>query len=78
MTNQTKLEQNSQELRFIRVREAVKKTGLSKSTIYDLMASGRFPQSVRLSARTVAFIESEVDQWMVDRVTAARGTLRAA
>ncbi len=41
-------------LRFIRVREAIKKTGLSKSSIYDLMAQGQFPQTIRLGGRSVA------------------------
>ncbi|QQQ15648.1 MULTISPECIES: helix-turn-helix transcriptional regulator [Aeromonas] len=61
---------NSAEMRFIRVREAVARTGLSKSSIYDLMAQGRFPQTIRLGGRTVAFIESEVDAWMAQRVAA--------
>jgi len=59
----------NQALRFIRVGEAVKKTGLSKSSIYDLMAQDLFPKTVRLGARSVAFIESEIDAWMVERIT---------
>ncbi|MFM5429872.1 helix-turn-helix transcriptional regulator [Aeromonas veronii] len=59
----------NQTLRFIRVVEAVKKTGLSKSSIYDLMAQDLFPKTVRLGARSVAFIESEIDAWMVERIT---------
>ncbi|MGU5651613.1 helix-turn-helix transcriptional regulator [Aeromonas hydrophila] len=30
---------------------------------YDL-----FPKTVRLGARSVAFIESEIDAWMVERI----------
>lgn len=59
----------NQTLRFIRVGEVVKKTGLSKSSIYDLMAQDLFPKTVRLGARSVAFIESEIDAWMVERIT---------
>lgn len=58
-------------LRFIRVREAINKTGLSKSSIYDMMAQGQFPKTVRLgSGRSVAFIEAEIDAWMAERVAA--------
>ena len=57
-------------MRFIRVREAIQKTGLSKSSIYDLMAQGQFPQTVRLGGRSVAFVEGEVDAWMVERIAA--------
>ncbi|MNE00877.1 Prophage CP4-57 regulatory protein (AlpA) [compost metagenome] len=59
------------ELRFIRMREATKKTGLSKSSIYDLMAKGLFPKTVNLcSGRSVAFVEAEIDAWMAARIAA--------
>ncbi|WP_323885402.1 helix-turn-helix transcriptional regulator [Aeromonas caviae] len=58
----------SQRHRFIRMREAIQKTGLSKSSIYDLMAKGHFPQTISLGGRAVAFIESEVDAWMAERI----------
>lgn len=58
-------------LRFVRMREATNKTGLSKSSIYDLMAQGLFPKTVKLGCgRSVAFIESELDLWMAERVAA--------
>ena len=59
-------------LRFIRVREAIRKTGLSKSSVYDLMAQGLFPQTVRLTGRSVAFIEAEIDAWMAERIAARK------
>ncbi len=62
------------ELRFIRMREACHKTGLSKSSIYDLMAQGHFPKTIRLSpnenGRSVAFIESEIETWIAERIAA--------
>lgn len=59
-------------LRFIRMREVIKKTGLCKSSIYDLINKKDFPQPIHLSARSVAFIESEVEAWMADRISASR------
>ena len=35
-------------------------TGLSRSTIYDLMAKGEFPRPVKLTAKAVAWPESAV------------------
>lgn len=58
------------ELRFIRMREATQKTGLSKSSIYDLMAQGLFPKTVNLGGRSVAFVEAEIDAWMAARIAA--------
>jgi prophage regulatory protein len=42
------------------------KTGLSKSSLYEKIASGEFPKPVRLGtdAKSVAWPEHEVDQWI--------------
>lgn len=56
--------------RLPRVEEA---TGLKKSTIYDLMRSGKFPKSVRLSSRMVAWSETAVLHWVQERITEAEG-----
>ncbi|MGE6263062.1 helix-turn-helix transcriptional regulator [Aeromonas bestiarum] len=58
------------ELRFIRMREVTQKTGLSKSSIYDLMAQDLFPKTVNLGGRSVAFVEAEIDAWMAARIAA--------
>jgi len=35
--------------------------------IRKLVADGKFPKPISLSANRVAFIESEIDQWLRDR-----------
>lgn len=57
--------------RFIRLPEVEKTVALKKSAIYDLMAKGEFPHSVRTSPRCVAWSEQAVLQWMEDRKAAA-------
>lgn len=57
-------------VRLIRTREACLRTGLAKSSIYDLMSQNRFPQTVRLGGRSVAFVEAEIDEWIAERITA--------
>ena len=44
-------------------------TGLSRSTIYDLMARGAFPRPVRLTAKAVAWPESAISEWLAQRPT---------
>jgi prophage regulatory protein len=46
-------------------------TGLSRSTIYDLMTKGEFPRSVRLTARAVAWPESAIAEWLAQRPKSA-------
>ena len=49
-----------------------KRTGLSRSTIYDWMKRGEFPQPVKLGARLVAWRESDVTAWLESRETKGR------
>lgn len=42
-------------------------TGLSRSTIYDLMAKGAFPRPVRLTKKSVAWPESAIVAWLAQR-----------
>lgn len=49
-------------------RPAVEKiTGLSRSTIYDLIAKGDFPRPVKLTTKAVAWPESAISKWLEDR-----------
>ncbi|AYF17727.1 AlpA family transcriptional regulator [Vibrio parahaemolyticus] len=51
-------------MRFIKLKEVMKKTALSRSAIYRKMSEDAFPKSVNLGDRAVAWVESEVDGWM--------------
>jgi len=46
-------------------------TGLSRSTIYDLMGKGQFPRPVKLTGKAVAWPESAVSAWLKSRSTTA-------
>ncbi|ENU38553.1 MULTISPECIES: helix-turn-helix transcriptional regulator [Acinetobacter] len=61
--------------RLIRRKEVQTKTGLCTSSIYALMKKGDFPQSLQISIRRVAWIESEVDQWISDRIASHKATI---
>jgi len=57
--------------RLVRLPEVEGMTGCKKSTIYQMIAEGRFPRPVRLSARHVAWPESAVLTWVQDRIAEA-------
>ena len=44
-------------------------TGLSRSTIYDLMAKGAFPRQIKLTTKAVAWKESAIVEWLAQRPT---------
>lgn len=45
-------------------------TGLSRSSIYDLMAKGQFPRPIKLSQKSVAWPESAIAKWLQSREAA--------
>jgi prophage regulatory protein len=59
-------------IRFIRLPEVRRIAGLSRSSIYAQAQEGRFPRPVSLGGRAVGWIEHELLQWAIDRVTVAR------
>ncbi len=59
--------------RIIRFHQVQARTGLSRSTIYRRLAGGSFPRPLSLGARAVGWIESEVDEWIRQRIAASRG-----
>lgn len=59
--------------RIMRRREVQRRTGLSRSSLYRLIASGSFPASIQLSANAVGWLEAEVSAWIAGRVAASRG-----
>ncbi|EGQ8704893.1 AlpA family transcriptional regulator [Vibrio parahaemolyticus] len=55
-------------MRFLRLKEVMSLTGLGRSTIYKFMADETdFPKSVPLGGRAVAWVESEIEEWMESR-----------
>jgi prophage regulatory protein len=68
MSNLNDTNQTQKEIRLIRLPEVLKKTGLSKTHIYRLMNNNEFPQTVSLGLRAVAFVESEVNQWIEQKL----------
>ncbi|MEI3774946.1 MULTISPECIES: helix-turn-helix transcriptional regulator [Pectobacterium] len=51
--------------RLIRFPEVMRKTGFGKAWLYRLISEERFPQPVKIGIRAVAFVENEIDEWIV-------------
>ena len=58
----------SKKERFLRLADVMERTGLSRSSIYQSISEGNFPQSINLSERSVGWLESEIDAWMKSRI----------
>jgi prophage regulatory protein len=46
-------------------------TGLSRSTIYDLIKKGQFPKPIKLTARAVAWSRADVLAWVEKKLASA-------
>ena len=57
---------------ILRLPEVSRQTGLPRSTIYALIAKNEFPLPVKLSQRSVGWVESEITTWIEDRIAVAR------
>ncbi|KAB2876579.1 MAG: AlpA family transcriptional regulator [Burkholderiaceae bacterium] len=52
---------------FARLPAVMQTTGLGRSTIYRLVASGEFPRPVHLGPRAIAWRWSDLEQWSATR-----------
>lgn len=57
---------------LIRLPEVQRRTGYGKAWIYKLINAGKFPQSVKIGTRSIAFIESEIDAWVANKIAESR------
>ena len=58
---------------ILRPDETWRRCGISRSMLFALVKSGEFPKPIRLTSRTVGFVEREVDGWIRDRIQQSRG-----
>ena len=57
--------------KHLRRRAVEEITGLSRSTICNLMSRGLFPRPVKLTGKAVGWPESAIAEWLASREQAA-------
>lgn len=58
---------------IIRLPQVKQRTGLSRSTIYALIKSGKFKPPISLGPRAVGWLASDIDEFIDQRIYASRG-----
>lgn len=67
-------------LRVLRIQQVAEKLSIGKSTIYDWLNpkspryDASFPKPIKLSAKSIGWLSSEVDAWLIKRVALTRIT----
>ena len=57
---------------FLRLPAVRLRTGLPRATLYSLMQRGEFPRPISLGGRSVAWVNTDIERWMLSRVSASR------
>lgn len=53
--------------RFLRLRQVIETTGVSRSAIYRKIAASDFPRPIHIGPNSVAWSEAEILRWMDER-----------
>ena len=59
--------------RLIKIEEALYAVSLSKTELYRRIAAGTFPKPVRLGPQRIAFLEKDVENWILAHIAGGQG-----
>jgi prophage regulatory protein len=60
---------------ILRLPQVMARVGLSRSSIYSAILRNNFPRQVSLGARSVGWLESDIQEWLRQRVELSRRPL---
>ena len=58
--------------KILRLPDVKSRTGLSRSSIYLKIKEGSFPAPISLGKRSVGWIETEIQEWLVEQINKSR------
>ncbi len=58
--------------KLLRIKQVQERTGLSRSTIYELIGKEKFPRQVLITERCVGWVEDEIHDWIVAKLEKAK------
>ena len=61
---------------FLRLPKVKQRTGFGRSQIYLLIKQGKFPKQIHIGSKSVAWLDSEVSEWMKERIRLSRNGLQ--
>lgn len=62
----------TQNTKLMRLPAVIERTGYSRSWIYELINQGQFPKPVKIGIRAIAFIESEIEEFLQELISKSR------
>ena len=62
------LQRDSGSAGYLRLRDVVKRVPVARSTIWQWVATGKFPPPVKLGERVTAWSVASIEQWEAERL----------
>ncbi|EBX9477389.1 AlpA family phage regulatory protein [Salmonella enterica subsp. enterica serovar Abony] len=62
--------------RLIKTKDVLTRVQRSKAWLYKQLKAGTFPKPVRIGSRSISFVESEVNYWIEERISASRDNIK--
>ena len=54
--------------KLLRLRDVIKMTSLTRTTIYNYMSEGKFPKNIHLGPKISVWIEREIQEWINSKI----------
>ncbi|AGM42904.1 helix-turn-helix transcriptional regulator [Aeromonas dhakensis] len=54
-------------MKLLKLKDVIAMTSLSKASVYRQMNDGKFPASVKIGPRSVAWVSSEIELWIEEK-----------
>ena len=54
--------------KLLRLRDVIKMTSLTRTTIYNYMTEGKFPKNIHLGPKISVWIEREIQEWINSQI----------
>jgi len=58
------IHKKEEQMQHLRRKQVEQITGLSRSSIYAMMAEGRFPKQRKIGRRAVAWLKDDIEIWI--------------
>lgn len=60
--------------KILRLPRVIDRVGYSRSAIYAFVSKGGFPRPIKIGARAVGWLDSDIDAWISERVKNGHGS----
>lgn len=57
---------------FLRLPEVLRRTGLSRTALYEQIRHKTFPKPIQIAKRSVAWTDEDVNRWCNERIAQSR------